>query len=154
MLEDTQTRTHTQMNRRTNTHTHTHRHTHTHTQTDAHAHTQTHTQRFTDTQSGIETLVAAQASNKIMVLLYMPRPYGRGNLLQKLNLQSFDSFDGLSKTKTRSCNSKSLCDHHISEISNVKGINSFSGREMRGGADWMHPRWTHANHQTLAATQA
>ena len=144
------------MNRRTNTHTHTHRHTHTHTQTDAHAHTHrhTHTQRFTDTQSGIETLVAAQASNKIMVLLYMPRPYGRGNLLQKLNLQSFDSFDGLSKTKTRSCNSKSLCDHHISEISNVKGINSFSGREMRGGADWMHPRWTHANHQTLAATQA
>ena len=127
---------------------------HAHTHTDAHAHTHRHTHRQTHKVRSKPRWHRRQRlhEHEIMLLLYMSRPFGRSNLLQQLHLQSFD---GLSKTKTRSWNFRfARCSSHFWDFGCQR--QQWFSRSRDARRCWLDASKmdTHEAHQTLAATQA
>ena len=158
----THKRTHTQTYGHTNKHTHRHYihiicyeinkwkniYIYTRTHTDAHAHTHTDTHTQTDRHTKCAPNLGGPGVKESMKIKSCCCSTCHGHMDVVICCKNFIYKGSMVWAKQRQDHEISdlLGAHLISEISGVKGSNGFPGREMRGGADWMHPKWIHTKH--------
>ena len=128
----------------TQTQTHTQTHTHTPTRTRTRTQTHTHTDRHTKCAPNLGGTGVKESMN--MKSGCCSTCHGHLDVVICCNNSIYKVSMVWAKQRQDREISDSLGAHLISEISGVKVSNGFPGREMRGGAGWMHPRWIHTKH--------